>query len=98
MNVRLQDINGRNVVDPDGKVAGRIGEVIAERVGADCHVIEYLLGPAAFLGRLGITAGRLIGVKTRGPLRVPWNQVDLSDPKKPRLRCRIADLSEGGRR
>lgn len=97
MNVRLQDINGRNVVDVDGKVAGRIGEVIAERIGADCHVVEYYLGPAAFLGRLGITAGRLVGVKTRGPLRVPWHQLDLSDPKKPRVRCRVADLSANDR-
>ena len=97
MNVRLQDINGRNVHDLDGKVAGRIGEVIVERIGADCHVVEYHLGPAAFLGRLGMTAGRLIGMKTRGPLRVPWQQLDLSDPKKPRLRCRVAELSASDR-
>ena len=95
MNVRLQDLNGRHVRDSDGKIAGRIGEVVAERVGADCRVVEYLLGPAAFLSRLGITAGRMVGlIRRRGPLRVPWNQLDLSDPKKPRLRCRVSDLSE----
>lgn len=95
MNVRLQDLNGRRVRDVDGKIAGRIGEVVAERIGADCHVIEYLLGPAAYLSRLGITAERLVGLKRRrGPLRVPWNQLDLTDPTHPRLRCRVSDLRE----
>jgi hypothetical protein len=94
MDVFLQDLNARRVHDIDGKIAGRIGEVIAERIGADCHVVEYLLGPDAFLMRLGITASHLFGVKRRrGPLRVPWNQLDLSDPKHPRLRCRVSDLS-----
>ena len=97
MEVRLQAIVGRQVHDIEGNVAGRIGEVIAERVGADCHVVEYHLGPAAFLSRLGITAGRMIGVTRRGgPLRVPWHQLDLSDPKHLRLRCRLSELSAVG--
>ena len=94
MEVRLQDIHGRRVFDIDGKVAGRIGEVVAERAGADCHIVEYLLGPAAFLSRLGITVGDFFGVANRRkPVRVPWNQLDLSDPRHPRLRCRMSDLS-----
>jgi hypothetical protein len=94
MDVLLQALNARRVFDIDGKVAGRIGEVVAERIGADCHVVEYLLGPDAFLMRFGITARNFFGMKRhRGPLRVPWNQMDLSDPKHPRLRCRVSDLS-----
>jgi sporulation protein YlmC with PRC-barrel domain len=93
MDVRLQSMTARKVYDSDGKVAGRIGEVIAERVGADCHVTEYLLGPDAYLSRLGITASRLFGLRRRrGPLRVPWHQLDLSDPEKLRLRCKVSDL------
>jgi hypothetical protein len=91
-DVRLQSLTGAQVRDVDGKVVGRIGEIHAERIGAQCHVVCFDLGPAAFLSRLGISARRLVGWAARGPLRVPWQQMDLSDPERPRLRCRIAEL------
>ncbi len=91
-DIRLQSLAGRQVRDVDGQVAGRIGEIRAERVGAKCHVVCFDLGPAAFLSRLGISVGTLVGLRSRGPLRVPWQQMDLSDPEHPRMRCRIAEL------
>ena len=99
MEIRLQAIVGRKVHDVDGKVAGRIGQVIATRIGADCHVDEYHLGPAAFLARLGISAGHLIGLRARQePLRVPWHQMDLSNPHHPRLKCRVDELTSAASR
>ena len=93
MDFELQSIVGRKVHDVDGKVAGRIGQVMATRIGADCRIDEYHLGPAAFLSRLGIRTGHLIGLRSRrGPLRVPWHQMDLSDPHHPRLKCRVEEL------
>ena len=91
--VRLELLLGRVVRDPEGKKAGRIRAVRAEREGEDCVVREYLLGAAALRARLGITAGRLFGWNVhREPLRVPWDLLDLRDPRKPRLLCAVAEL------
>ena len=90
--VHLELLVGREVHDSEGKRVGRILSVTAEREGEDCVIREYLLGPAALLRRLGITTLRLVGFRHREPLRVPWDQLDLSDPEKPRLRCRAEEL------
>ena len=92
--IRVQDLVGRRVHDVNGKLAGRVGEIVAERIGADCHVIEYHVGSAAFLSRLGMTAGRLVGLHPHLKLiRVPWHQMDVTDPHNPRLRCGIEELT-----
>ena len=91
--VRAELLAGRRVRDVDGKVAGRIHAIHLEREGPQCVVSEYLVGTAALLSRLGITTMRLLGWRRfREPLRVPWHQLDISDPEHPRLLCRIADL------
>ena len=83
--VRLQSLVGRRVHDAEGKVVGRIEEVRAEMQGDDLVVTEYLCGPAAILTRLGIRAMRLIGLRQWEPTRIAWDQLDLSDPHKPRV-------------
>jgi len=83
---------GKRVRDVNDKVAGRIESIHATWKGNACVVDEYHLGAAALLERLGITAGTLIGVGSREPLRVPWDQLDLSDPERPRLKCAVEDL------
>jgi hypothetical protein len=91
--VHFELLLGRVVRDPDGKKAGRILAVRAEPEGEDCVVREYLLGAAALRTRLGLTAGRLFGWPIRRePLRIPWDLLDLRNPKKPRLRCSLAEL------
>lgn len=94
MKVVLQKMIRRRVHDRDGKLAGRIHAVKAEIRGDECVIVEWQLGPAALLARLGITTMRLVGwTRKGGPLRVPWEQLDLSDPDEPRLRCSVDDLS-----
>lgn len=94
--VQLELLLGRKVLDPEGKKVGRILAVRAEPAGEDCVVREYLLGTAALLTRLGLSARRLIGVPIRRkPLCVPWDLMDLSDPERPRLRCRVEELKGG---
>jgi sporulation protein YlmC with PRC-barrel domain len=95
--VHFELLLGREVHDSDGVRVGRILSVIAEREGDDCVIREYHLGAAALLSRLGITALRIVGLHRREPLRVPWDQLDLDDPEKPRLRCRAEEL-KGGKR
>jgi hypothetical protein len=96
--VHLELLLGKLVRDPEGVKAGRILSVRAEIVGDDCLVQEYDLGMAALMARLGLSAARLVGLPIRRePLRVPWDQLDLSDPDRPRLKCPVAEL-KGKRR
>jgi len=96
--IRFEELLGREVHGPDGKRVGRILAVAVERDGKDCVVREYLLGTAALFTRLGLSAGRLIGVRIkRKPLCIPWDQLDVGDPKKPRLLCPADELKEQSR-
>lgn len=90
--VHLELLIGRRVRDREGSPAGRIEEVVAERVDLECVVREYHLGPAALLERLSLGAARLFRGRGNGLTVVPWDAMDLSDPEHPRLTCRLADL------
>lgn len=99
MKRHLQLLIGRRVRDVDGNIAGRIFEVIAKIQGDECLIVEFHLGPAALRERLGISAGRLLGLGQSEPLRVPWDQLDVSNADDLRLRCRVEELRESsGRR
>jgi sporulation protein YlmC with PRC-barrel domain len=90
--VRLELLIGRKVLDPDGRKVGRIEEAIAIRDGRDLVITEYHLGSAALVERLSV-AGKMLGFHPfRGGYRVPWDQLDLSDPMKPRLKCPVEEL------
>ena len=94
--VTLQFLLGRVVFDCDGVRVGRIHDVIAEPDGERCVVREWLLGAGALWQRLGGRALHLLGVRyAMAPIRVPWEEMDLTDPEKPRLRCRKEDLRGG---
>jgi len=91
--IHFEHLLGCEVRDPDGKRVGRILAVSTRRDGDDCVVHEYLLGTAALLTRLGISAQRLVGMKIdRKPLCVPWDLLDLRDPRKPKLKCSREEL------
>jgi hypothetical protein len=93
MKIHLQHLLGSVVHDINGERAGRIEAARAEIRGEDCIITEWDLGPAALLSRLGIHAGRMTGFfSPRPPARVPWELLDVSDPKNPKLRCAIEDL------
>ena len=93
--VHLELLLGKLVRDSEGARAGRILSVRAERQGDECLVRDYRLGPAALMSRLGISVLRLVGWPARKePLRVPWEQLDLSDPEQPRLRCTLEELKK----
>jgi hypothetical protein len=91
--IHFQLLTGRRVLDVNGKVVGLLQTAFAERKDNHYYVTEYLVGAAAFLTVLGISVGRMIGVPSRyKPLRVPWQQLDLSDPENLRLRCTKNEL------
>ena len=96
--VHFEHLLGREVRDSAGKRAGRILAVSTERDGEDCVVHEYMLGTAALMVRLGLSAQRLVGIPIRRkPLCVPWDLLDLRDPKKPRLKCSVDELKKKSR-
>jgi len=86
------------VLSPDRKAIGRIEEIRAEPQGDDFVVSEYHVGAHAVLERLsawriGNAILRLFHLSraNRG-YRVPWDRLDLSDPRHPRLTCDVSEL------
>ena len=98
--IHLEDLLSRKVKDAAGEDAGRIEEVLAQRKDGRYYVAEYHLGRAALHERLGLipfTEGllHLLGAHRRSAShKVPWDQMDLTDPKRPKLRCLVSELEE----
>jgi sporulation protein YlmC with PRC-barrel domain len=95
--VHLERLLGRRVIDADGARVGPIEEVIAEEQDKEWVVKEYLVGRAVLFDRLsarvlGRSVMRFFGAKTHGGFRVSWEQMDLSDPLRPCLRCTKHEL------
>jgi len=97
--IHLERLIGKKVYDPAGKFAGRIEEIIADERGAYCEVREYLLGRGGFFERMSIAdvSVNLIalagGRNNAASNRVPWHQMDLTDPEHPRLKCPVSELA-----
>src|SRR4051812_10752172 len=96
--LRLRQFLDKKVHDSAGECAGRLQELRAEARGRECHVTEYILGKEGLAHRLSIpgfamTLLRPFGAPMHsGGHRVPWHQMDLSDPAHPRLRCTLKEL------
>ena len=95
--LRLEDLLSRRLRDVDGKPAGFIEEVCAEERDGHWEIVEFRVGAYAWLQRLagsaiGRSALQAFGLGRGGGYRVPWDRLDLSDPRTPRLRCRLDDL------
>ena len=97
MDVNVELLLGRKVVDVNGEKVGRIEELRAES-GDRCRVEAYLVGTSALVERLSAwTLVRPIkrSLRTRhiySVFEVPWQEMDLTDPKRPKLRVSRADL------
>jgi hypothetical protein len=89
--VRLEDLVGARVVDAKGRRVGHIEEVRAARHDGEYEIEEYLLGTAALLERWSAFQN-LFGIKPR-KLIARWNQLDISDARRPRLTCPRDELA-----
>ena len=99
---RAELLVGCRVVDADGKLVGRIEEIVADYVDGEYVVREFHVGAFAAFERLGD------GMLGRGLLRllggkriysgyvVPWQVMDLTDPAHPRLTVAKAELRRLG--
>jgi hypothetical protein len=97
---RIELLLGKMVRDIDGRRTGHIEEIVAEKRGKDYVIIEYHLGRQALMERLSIASisGAILGFAGArnhpASHRARWDQLDLSDPDHPRLKCRSNELEE----
>jgi len=87
----LELLLGKRVRDAAGKVVGRIEEFRAEQEEGDWILREYLVGRYG-LGERFSAWSIIRSLLRRGRTgangyRIPWDQLDLTDPAQPRLRC-----------
>lgn len=87
---------GRQVIGVTGKPVGWLEEIVVEIEKGRCAVTEYHVGAYAFFERLsawviGRTILKLFGAGRSG-YRVPWNELDLSDEARPKLKCAVSEL------
>ncbi len=86
--VHLERLIGCKVHDASGRPIGRIEDVLAERVDLECVVQEFHLGPYALLERLSVRFNHIVLGRARDPIRVRWDEMDLSDVEHPVMRRR----------
>lgn len=86
----VERLLGKKVRDREGEVVGRLQEIVAETVDGEVVVLEYHLGAAAMLERVGVFLRQLPYFKIlpfpRRFYRVRWDEMDLSEPAKPKIR------------
>ena len=96
--VHLELLIGKKVFGLNGRALGRLEEVRAELNNrGDCFVSEFLIGTYGMLERLAVwQIGRAIlrtlHLRQHG-YRVHWEQLDLSNPGRPQLKCEESELA-----
>ena len=95
--IRVERLLGALVRDTAGRRVGRIEEIEAVRQGTECLASAYLLGVYGPFDRLSAWAiGRFVldhvGGRHPEARRIPWQWLDLSDPRRPRLTGRLEEL------
>lgn len=97
--LHLELLIGKRVFALNGQSVGRLEEVRAElNARGFCFVTEFLIGSYAFLERLaawrmGRAIMRTLHLRRKSGYRVRWEQLDLSDPRRPRLACEVEELA-----
>ena len=93
-HLRIDELLGRTVWTRDGHRVGRLEECRAQRDGSTWFVRECLIGSAGLFERLGLSALLVVGVNRHAGYVSRWDQLDISDPRRLRLRCPVAQLEE----
>ena len=92
VRVRLDRLLGRHVRAKNNRAIGRIEEFRAEPRGTGWVVVAFVIGRAGLWERLGLGARLVAGNAAGRGLLARWNQIDLSNPDVPRLRCAVDEL------
>ena len=89
----LDQLLGRTVLAGNNRPVGRLEEFYAEQRGDYFHIVEFVIGSAGLMERLNVGMKALFGIGRSGK-RARWDQIDISDPERPRLTCSIDELKE----
>jgi len=89
--LRLERLLGRRIRVSNGRPVGRIEEFRADVQGSTLSIQEVVIGVGGLLERLGVALRLLAGARLKAHV-ARWDQIDVSDPDHPRLRCRLDDL------
>jgi sporulation protein YlmC with PRC-barrel domain len=98
MDIKVQLLVGTKVHDVDGRKVGRIEEIRVARDDKALLVEAYLIGVSALIERLSArTLVRPIGRFLRARhiysvYEVPWQEMDVTDPKRPVLTIAQRDM------
>jgi hypothetical protein len=92
-SIRLDRLVGREVYTANNRQLGRLHEFRAERRGPSWVITEFVIGAAGLRERLGLGVRLVLGFKPAGGYVARWDQLDLSNPDRPRLTCSIQDLA-----
>lgn len=90
--LRLDRLVGREVYTAGRRRLGRLEEFRVVRRGSTWVVAEYVIGAAGFMERLGFGVRKILGLKHPGGYVAGWDQLDLSNPDRPRLTCAVDEL------
>jgi hypothetical protein len=90
--VRLDRLIGRKVLTGNNRPLGRLEECRAERRGNSWVAVEWVIGSAGLLERLGLGVRMILGIRAGKSFVARWDQLDLSNPDVPRLNCSLEEL------
>lgn len=90
--IRLDQILGRQLLGGNNQPIGRIEEVRASRKGNGCVIVDVVIGMIGLLERMDLGARMIVG-STKHARIARWDQIDFSNPKKPRLIVPVEHLS-----
>jgi sporulation protein YlmC with PRC-barrel domain len=94
--VHVEQLLGCRVRDSDGVVLGRLEDFRVEIVDGEAVVTEFHIGGAAVLERIAGFLSELPLIRylpfRLTEYRVRWQDIDLSDGRRPRVVARKADL------
>jgi len=98
MEVKIELLLGAKVRDVNGEKVGRIEEIRVDRSDNALLVEAYLIGASAVVDRLSAWTlvrpikGLLKSRRIYSLYDVPWQDMDLTDPRHPVLRTAKSDL------
>jgi len=90
IELQLRKMLGAKVYDSEGAHIGRLEEIEAERGDESCAIVSYLVehrGPLDRISTWALTNSMQKKLSRRSsaePYRIGWDQMDLSDPHKPK--------------
>lgn len=91
--MRLDRILGRRVLTANNRSLGRVEEFRAEKRDSGYLIMEYVIGAAGLMERLGVGFRLLFGRTSAGYV-VRWDQLELSETGDLRLNCSVEELRE----